>query len=43
MPGWQVKDGSTVMFRPQDVAVTRYLYRGTQIYSPWEGILAKTA
>jgi RNA-directed DNA polymerase len=43
LPGWQVKDGSTAMFRPQDVPVTRYLYRGAKIPSPWEGILAETA
>jgi len=45
MPGWQVKDGDTVMFRPLplDVPVTRYLYRGTEIPSPREGVLAETA
>jgi RNA-directed DNA polymerase len=43
LPGWQIKDGSTTMFRPLEVPVTRYLYRGAQIPSPWEGILAETA
>jgi RNA-directed DNA polymerase len=42
MPGWQVKDGDTTMFRPGDVPVTRYLYRGTKIPSPWAGTLAET-
>jgi RNA-directed DNA polymerase len=43
LPGWQIKDGSTTMFRPLEVPVTRYLYRGAQIPSPWEGILTETA
>jgi hypothetical protein len=37
------KDGSTTMFRPLQVPVTRYLYRGTKIPSPWAGVLAETA
>ena len=43
LPGWQIKDGSITMFRPLEVPVTRYLYRGAQIPSPWEGILTETA
>jgi len=43
LPGWQIKDGSTTMFRPLEVLVTRYRYRGAQIPSPWEGILTETA
>jgi RNA-directed DNA polymerase len=43
LDGWRIRDGSTVMFRPQEVPVTRYLYRGTKIPSPWAGVLAGTA
>jgi RNA-directed DNA polymerase len=40
LPGWQIRDGSTEMFRPQTVAVTRYQYRGTRIPTPWASIPA---
>lgn len=43
MPEWRIRDGDIEMFRPQDVPVTRYLYRGTKIPSPWEGVLTETA
>ncbi len=35
LPGWEIRDGQTKMFRPQKVAVDRYRYRGTQIPTPW--------
>jgi len=35
LPGWEIRDGQTEMFRPHTVAVTRYRYRGTQIPTPW--------
>ena len=38
LPGWQVRDGRTEMFRPQAVEVARYRYRGTRIPTPWDGI-----
>jgi hypothetical protein len=31
LPGWEVRDGKTEMFRPRKVAITRYRYRGTRI------------
>ena len=34
LPGWQIRDGTTSMFRPQKVEVTRYRYRGTKINTP---------
>jgi RNA-directed DNA polymerase len=35
LPGWEIRDGATEMFRPQTVAVTRYRYRGARIPTPW--------
>jgi len=35
LPGWEIRDGVTEMFRPQAVAVTRYRYRGARIPTPW--------
>ncbi len=35
LTAWEVRDGRTVMFRPQKVAITRYRYRGTRIPTPW--------
>ena len=35
LPGWEIRDGQTEMFRPQKVAVVRYRYRGTRIPTPW--------
>ncbi len=43
LPDWQIKDGNVAMFWPESVPVTRYLYRGTRIPTPGEGILAETA
>lgn len=35
LPNWEIRDGQTNMFRPQQVAITRYRYRGTRIPTPW--------
>ena len=35
LPHWQVRDGNTVMFRPREIAIERYRYRGTRIPTPW--------
>ena len=33
--GWEIRDGQTELFRPQQVAVVRYRYRSTHIPTPW--------
>jgi len=35
LPGWEIRDGQTEMFRPRQVAIVRYRYRGAQIPTPW--------
>ncbi len=35
LPGWEIRDGATEMFRPRKVAIVRYRYRGTRIETPW--------
>jgi RNA-directed DNA polymerase len=35
LPGWEIRDGATEMFRPRKVAVSRYRYRGTRIATRW--------
>jgi RNA-directed DNA polymerase len=35
LPGWEISDGKTLMFRPRAVAITRYRYRGYKIPTPW--------
>ncbi len=35
LPGWEIRDGVTELFRPQTIAVTRYRYRGARIPTPW--------
>ena len=35
LPGWEVRDGRTAMFRPRAVAIDRYRYRGSRIRTPW--------
>ena len=35
LPGWEMRDGHIEMFRPQQIAIVRYRYRGTQIPTPW--------
>ena len=36
LPGWEIRDGKTLMFRPNTVAVEGYRYRG--IPTPWTSI-----
>jgi RNA-directed DNA polymerase len=35
LPGWEIRDGRTEMFRPRAETVSRYRYRGTKIPTPW--------
>ena len=35
LPGWKVRDGRVEMFRPQEMAIVRYRYRGSKIPTPW--------
>jgi RNA-directed DNA polymerase len=35
LPGWEIRDGTTEMFRPRAETVSRYRYRGTKIPTPW--------
>ena len=38
LPGWEIRDGKTLMFRANTVAIERYRYRGTRIPTPWTSI-----
>lgn len=38
LPGWEMRDGEISMFRPREVAITRYRYRGTRIPTPWSSV-----
>ena len=40
LPNWQIRDGRTEMFRPQEMAIVRYRFRGTRIPTPWASIEA---
>jgi RNA-directed DNA polymerase len=35
LPNWEMRDGHVELFRPQDVAIIRYRYRGARIPTPW--------
>ncbi len=35
LPGWEIRDGGTELFRPRTVAIIRYRYRGARIPNPW--------
>ncbi len=35
LPGWKVRDGRVEMFRPQEMAIVRYRFRGTNVPTPW--------
>jgi len=35
LPGWEIRDGNVKMFRPNQVAIERYRYRGERIATPW--------
>jgi RNA-directed DNA polymerase len=38
LPNWQIRDGRTEMFRPQEMAIVRYRFRGARIPTPWASI-----
>lgn len=38
LPGWQIRAGKIEMFRPATVAIDRYRYRGTKIFTPWSSL-----
>jgi RNA-directed DNA polymerase len=35
LPGWEINDGTTPLYRPRAVAIVRYRYRGARIDTPW--------
>jgi RNA-directed DNA polymerase len=35
LPGWEVRDGGTELFRPRAVPIVRYRFRGSRIPTPW--------
>jgi RNA-directed DNA polymerase len=35
LPGWEIRDGNTTLYRPRAMAITRYRYRGARIDTPW--------
>ena len=35
LPAWEISDGTTTLYRPRAVAITRYRYRGARIDTPW--------
>jgi RNA-directed DNA polymerase len=35
LPGWEINDGGIAMFRPNQMTVTRYRFRGNKIPTPW--------
>jgi RNA-directed DNA polymerase len=35
LPGWRPTENRTTLFRPAEVTVSRYRYRGTRIPNPW--------
>lgn len=38
LPGWEIRDGRTEMFRAVKVEVTRYRFRGANIPTPWANV-----
>lgn len=38
--GGQPQEGSVILYNPEKMRVTRYMYRGTKIVTPWEEIEA---
>ena len=42
LPGWEISDGGTTMFRPRAVAIERYRYRGTRIPTPWSSAATRS-
>jgi len=43
IPNWEIRDGKTELLRPDQIAVTRYRYRGAQIPTPWSTRPTETA
>ena len=35
LPDWQLSDDGITLFRPDEIAIERYRYRGSQIPTPW--------
>jgi RNA-directed DNA polymerase len=35
LPGWEINDGTTRLYRPRAIAIVRYRYRGARIETPW--------
>lgn len=35
LPDWEIRDGQVEMLRPQQVAITRYRFRGARTPTPW--------
>ena len=35
LPSWKIRAENVEMFRPTQVAIVRYRYRGTRIPTPW--------
>jgi RNA-directed DNA polymerase len=35
LPGWEVRESSSELFRPARVEIVRYRYRGSRIPTPW--------
>jgi RNA-directed DNA polymerase len=42
-PGWRPAEDGTVLFYPQQVQITRYRWRATNIPTPWTGLAPATA
>jgi Retron-type reverse transcriptase len=38
MPGWQIRAGGIKLFRPGEVAIVRYRFRGSKIPTPWSSV-----
>ena len=43
LPAWEIADGKVEMFRPQQVSIIRYRYRGSKIPTPWTSKFGSTA
>lgn len=43
LPGWKVRADNVEMFRPKEVAIVRYRYRGARIPTPWSSPTATAA
>ena len=35
LPGWKIRAENVEMFRPTEIAIVRYRYRGARIPTPW--------